>query len=337
MIFVKLSMFLLLLSGVLNVLASEESIVTGIASTEKGKTENDQKLPSKNKLGSMRVRVNPHWDKEQCRKCHKGTPTEIRVNLLNQDKQMLCMECHKDDITHKYIHPVGIKSPLLLGREMQDKWKNELRLDSDKKMTCLTCHDLLNQCLPGRSYMRNLDQNFLREGPYSKRTDICFKCHDSSKYSKYNPHDQISKDGTLKLNKCRLCHRVSSKQKNISKGIRRDSDKYPIIKKLENDRTLLCIRCHKKIDHPTSAFKVVSINTYRHFIPITDEKKNTLESMQKKNNVILPLEPGTGRIYCATCHEPHEKDVFARDKSIPTEVHKNRLRVNNICEYCHDK
>ncbi len=330
-------MCLLHISCAQNVLASDEKIArrAGLADTDY--TENDQKNARIIKLDKMGVRDNPHWDKEQCNKCHKGTPTKKSANLLNQDKQMLCIECHKNDITHKYIHPVGIKSTLLLNKEIQDKWKNKLRLDSDKQMTCLTCHDLLNQCLSGRSYMKNLDQNFLREGPYSKRTDICFKCHDSSKYSKYNPHDQISKDGTIKLNKCRLCHRVSSEQKKLFKGIRRDADKYPIIKKLESDRTLLCIRCHKKIDHPTSAFKVVSINTYRHFIPITDEKRKTLESMQKIKNVILPLEPATGRIYCATCHEPHEKDVFASDKSKPTEVHKNRLRVNNICEYCHDK
>jgi predicted CXXCH cytochrome family protein len=332
-IFINVSVCLLLTSCAQKSLADENAIDARVTKTENEKPNSDQN----NYIRNTKVRVNPHWDKEKCNVCHRGAPSKDNTNLLNRDKQMLCIECHKDDLTHKYIHPVGIKSPLLLSKKIQDKWKSGMRLDSDKKMTCLTCHDLLNQCLPGRSYMKNFDQNFLREGPYSKRTAICYKCHDSSKYKKYNPHNQISEDGTIKLKKCRLCHLVSSKQKKINKGIKRDVDKYPIIKKLEYDRTLLCIRCHKKIDHPTSAFKVVSMNTYRHLIPITDEKRNTLDSIQKETNVILPLEPETNRIYCATCHEPHEIGVFAGDNMKLTKLHKNRLRVSDICRYCHDK
>lgn len=184
--------------------------------------------------------------------------------------------------------------------------------------------------------MADLNPRFLREGPYSKRTDICYKCHDPSKYKMLVAHEQIAPNGTLRLNKCRLCHIVKSKGP-IKSGIKRDLSKYPLINNLNSDRIRLCIRCHKKIDHPTNKIQLYSLNTYRHFVPITEEKKRTLDEMKVKTGIFMPLEPDTGRIYCGTCHEPHQPGVFEGEAKTSMRGTKNRLRAKQICAYCHDK
>jgi predicted CXXCH cytochrome family protein len=280
--------------------------------------------------------INPHWDVAMCGACHISEAKKGNPELRAKDDRELCMRCHSEDVVHKYIHPAGIDIPKDYSKRIAKNWKNALHLDSNKRLTCTTCHDPLNQCLKGRSYMSKVNINFLREGPYSKRTEICYKCHDASKYKKMIAHDQIGKDGFLKLNKCRLCHKIKNSKKIVS-GIDRDLEKFPLISNLNEERTQLCIRCHKKIDHPTSAFRVASVNTYRHLITITDEKRKTLDRMKAKTGIFMPLEPDTDRIYCGTCHEAHQPGVFAGEAKTSLNGTKNRLRANMICTYCHDK
>ena len=246
--------------------------------------------------------INPHWDKQQCVVCHKLDSRGAAAELRSKDERQMCVKCHANDITHKYIHPDGLSLTKNIKRQLKENWEKGIRLDQQGKLTCMTCHDLTIQCQKISSYTKKLNPKFLREGPYSHRYDICYKCHDQSKYERMNSHAQIAEDGTVRVNKCRLCHEIRSGAK-IKVGMKRDSDKFPIIRPLGSDRLLLCIRCHKKIDHPSGAFTVKSINEYRHFITITSEKRHTLEETTKTTGVVLPLEPNTDRIYCATCHE----------------------------------
>lgn len=280
---------------------------------------------------------NPHWDKSQCEVCHKtGSQDNGAPELRYKEERQLCIRCHENDIVHKYIHPDGLKITKNFEKQIKTSWKAGIRLDNRGKLTCMTCHDLTIQCLKVDSYTKKLNSKFLREGPYSHRYDICYKCHNSEKYQRMNSHAQIAKDGKVQVDKCKLCHDIQPGIR-IKAGMKREADKFPIIKPLNNDRLLLCIRCHKKIDHPSGAFTVKSINEYRHFITITSEKKRTLEKTTLETGVVLPLEPGTNRVYCATCHEPHQPGLFSGDDVELFSKTKKRLRTPDICTHCHDK
>ncbi len=279
--------------------------------------------------------ANPHWVKNQCKACHVTEGKNIVSRLLKTERDGLCLDCHKDDIAHVYIHPIGLSIPKEKRALTNKQWGDELRLDDDSKMTCLTCHDLLDQCLPERSHQLKRNPRFLRGGPYPNRSDLCYRCHDSSKYERKSPHDQIAENGALKVKNCRLCHEIDINKK-LKSGIDRDIGQYPLIKGLNHDRTLLCIRCHRKIDHPSNSVRIKSNKKYRHLVKIGKYEKQTLEKLEKSTGIELPLEPNTDRIYCGTCHQPHQPGVFAGDDPSPFKPADHRLRSKPICKHCHD-
>jgi cytochrome c peroxidase len=52
----------------------------------------------------------------------------------------------------------------------------------------------------------------------------------------------------------------------------------------------------------------------------------------------LPLDPGTGKVTCATCHNPHEKGVIkGRGDWGADSVRRLRSEGLEICQYCHRK
>jgi predicted CXXCH cytochrome family protein len=279
--------------------------------------------------------VNPHWDKTKCHTCHDNT-TSSKANILKaSESEGLCSNCHEDDTSHIYIHPTGIKVPNSRKAKISKNWAGKPRLDKSDRLTCQSCHDLLDQCLPGRSHQVKLNPSFLRGGPYPNRYTLCYRCHDSKKYERNNPHDQIADNGLLKVKMCRLCHEVEV-NKNIKHGIEKNLRKYPLLKDMNEDRTLLCVRCHRKIDHPSSSLRVSSNKKYRHLVKIDNNKKSTLEKQNIETGIVLPLEPYTGRIYCGTCHQPHQAGVFKGETLEPVTMKNHRLRSKPICKHCHD-
>jgi predicted CXXCH cytochrome family protein len=329
---------IILLDGCKSV-SAETSLKIDIATTEvdSGRIVDDLFNGQNSRIvGGISVDDNPHWSDQKCNICHLDKASKEVINLRDNDSEQLCLACHADDVSHKYIHPAGMRLPTRFKARIKEEWNRKLPLEDNARLSCLSCHDVLNQCLPKRSYLMKLNPGFLREGPYQKRTDICYKCHDPTKYERLNSHDQIAKDGSLKLNACRLCHFVQEKGK-VKSGIERNLDRFPLINNLDKDRKLLCIRCHKKIDHPTSAFRVVSTNKYRHLVKITEEKKKTLDAMKLTTGIIMPLEPKTERVYCGTCHEAHQAGVFSGELSTSMKGTNKRLRVTELCTYCHDK
>ena len=332
-----ISIILLMIQSVSCDFAQALSTIDRSIQTEQRSTGNNSRGANQSELeNQISTGNNPHWNANKCVVCHQSTAVTKENNLSKSKGNKLCMKCHGSDIAHKYIHPSGIYLSETMKKRMNKAWNIQETLNKKSQLTCLTCHDVLNQCLSGKSYMKQLNHNFLRDGPYSNRTEICYKCHDIKKYKKLSPHKQIESNGTLNISKCGLCHVVTNR-KLVKSGIKRELSKYPIISELDTDRTLLCIRCHKKIDHPTSAFKVISIKKYRHFVKITDEKKQTLERMEAKTGIVMPLEPETQRIYCGTCHEPHQPGVFNGEMKTSMQGTKHRLRANNLCAFCHDK
>ena len=54
----------------------------------------------------------------------------------------------------------------------------------------------------------------------------------------------------------------------------------------------------------------------------------------------MPLEPGTGKIFCATCHNPHERGIQFIAEADRGADNTQRLRAGReggICLMCHLK
>ncbi|MEW8030158.1 MAG: hypothetical protein AB2792_16555 [Candidatus Thiodiazotropha sp.] len=279
--------------------------------------------------------ANPHWDKTQCNACHIGEFKEGAFSLHTEDHEKLCRECHKDDVAHSYIHPVGLTLTQDKKKIINQKWQGSLPLGDDGGLTCQSCHDVLDQCLPDRSHQVKRNPRFLRGGPYQNRFTLCYRCHDASSYERVNSHDQIAENGMLKMEKCRLCHIVDINDR-VKSGIDRDLEHFPILSGMNEDRTLLCVRCHRKIDHPSASFTVKSIKKYRHLVKIEGENKQTLKRQNLETGVVLPIEPYTDRIYCGTCHQSHQSGVFAGEEKSSAKLKNHRLRTDSICRHCHD-
>ena len=74
-----------------------------------------------------------------------------------------------------------------------------------------------------------------------------------------------------------------------------------------------------------------------HLVVPSDRVRNRLLEMTKKNHLDMPFEPGSGKIYCATCHNPHERGVIKKITLAKGADEKNRLRSKRICINCHEK
>lgn len=276
---------------------------------------------------------NPHWNKEECNACHLPGNKYSADKINNTNTEKLCMSCHENDISHLYIHPSFSKPSEKTKKLMQKSWGNDLRLNSNGNVTCLTCHDVLNQCLPERMYQVNLNKYFLRKGPYRNKQEICYQCHDPEKYQKVNVHEQYTKTGNVIGKKCLLCHESNS-QTVLNNDIPQDLTKFPLIKGFDEQRSTLCIRCHKNIEHPKGTYTKASKKT-DHLVRMPEEVRKRYLDITRKQKFTLPLEPYTERIYCGTCHEVHQSGVFKENKSRSQGQTNHMLRTKNICIYCH--
>ena len=73
-----------------------------------------------------------------------------------------------------------------------------------------------------------------------------------------------------------------------------------------------------------------------HLVVPDSKIRQRMLKMTQKNNLDMPLDPGDGRIYCATCHNPHERGVIKKISLAKGADEKRRLRSKEICLNCHD-
>lgn len=150
-----------------------------------------------------------------------------------------------------------------------------------------------------------------------------------------NPHDQIDDEGYLLWSKCLICHPEVpdiKKAKSIA----------DVKLRFEDDIKQGCFRCHPQRMHPGGEWIGVSIlnkpGAPDHWIKPPEAIAKNIEKALKEIEIILPLEPKTGKIFCATCHNPHERGVLLgrADKGADADW---RLRSGGgpICQYCHWK
>lgn len=100
----------------------------------------------------------------------------------------------------------------------------------------------------------------------------------------------------------------------------------------------MCWGCHPWAPHPGGQFTFFKKKSGPdHLIKPPENIKRRLDKMTKKNHIKFPLEPETGKIFCGTCHNVHEKGVIKDPEKAKGADSQKRLRDQPICIYCHLK
>lgn len=260
--------------------------------------------------------VNPHWTGKDCIECHleespkgKGAPLQF-----DGDSIKLCNRCHETEFARTDIHPVGV--PLL--DAMKENMPKNFPLENGK-VGCLTCHDPLPPMKEDFA-RKKVDPTFLRGGPYEVLVKFCFYCHRQEEYKKTNPHKQLDKQGRIDKDRCLFCHASLP-----------DPAKVQTIGEVtfKSELALYCISCHpeEKSGHPSRADHLVTLPGFlQESIPVRLEE----------THVELPLDGD--RIFCGTCHNPHEKGVIQRKEAQAGAGEPDFLRLNggyDLCVICH--
>lgn len=273
---------------------------------------------------------NPHWQPAGCSACHNGKPTRKNLKLHVADINALCNSCHTTISNHSYIHPFGMTPSKTIMKNMPASFSSAVKR-GDGKLTCITCHDLTKSCLAENASQKGLNPLFFRDGPFKTRTEICYRCHEKNKYTRLNPHDQIDANGELKTKTCTVCH-ASTDKLTTAKNIN------DIEFNFESDLSSMCTGCHPVKPHPGGAFSFFSDKKGPdHLVKPPEDILSHKLKMEKINEIILPLEPGSGKIFCGTCHNPHQKGVIKDVAAAKGAGSNKRLRMQELCRNCHNK
>jgi hypothetical protein len=217
---------------------------------------------------------------------------------------------------------------------MPPSYRDALRGGQDQgSMSCVTCHDLPAQCLAERRLERNRNPRFFRGGPFASRTAQCYYCHDARQYERLDAHQQVGAGGELRGATCQLCHSDDLERLRAA----------PEIEDLRfvggPDLSSLCTRCHPWVPHPGGNFAFGrKREPTEHLVKPPQKILRRMQQRAAQSGLTLPLEPRTGKVFCATCHEPHEAGVVSgRQTVVPGGEVKHRLRAAELCLRCHDK
>ncbi len=272
---------------------------------------------------------NPHWRNQGCIACHPQRKVVKPVTLREADPNHLCLNCHEQELVEAFIHPTGMAPPDDFLQRMPDQFRSSLQ---DGNVACTTCHDLSIQCDEERFAERKINPFFFRGGPYLTRTRLCYNCHDPKMYERYNPHDQITDEGELRSKQCFYCHNTYP-DRSQARSI--DDVNFNLAEDLEK----LCTGCHPWRPHPGGVWAGPKAGEGPDHLVLPPEKiKRRMERVARQQGIILPLEPKTGRIFCATCHNPHERGIQYRPEADKGADGFKRLRRGalEICQNCHN-
>ena len=294
------------------------------------RTEEIQELIIKGEIKVTEI-PNPHWNEDSCIGCHTEEIDEATSdNLRSTSTNKSCMKCHSAEFDHSYIHPVNIKPSGSKVKVMTVAMRKEV-YKSKGKVSCSTCHDITLQCNL-KDLQRHENKMFFRNGPYVSRFGLCNECHESKKYKRLNPHEHVGENGEIKTEKCQVCHSGSIIDLKESRNI--EDVTFHTEKNLES----ICWGCHKWNPHPGGQFSFFKNSKGPdHLVKPSEKVLFKMERTLKEKNILMPLEPETGRVYCATCHNPHEKGVIKNKAAAKGAGSKKRLRSQKLCINCHTK
>ncbi len=247
-----------------------------------------------------------------CVFCHRMPASEISADHLfpeGVDPSSICLDCHHYSENH---HPVNfVPEKAFDGTDASDfpLFDGEIR--------CLTCHRVhRDDGLEGRPL-------FLRGGPYTYRTEICFLCHDKDLNRRVNPHRMREDSGEIReiggQPICLMCHAAVP-----------DQTSSPVKVAFKADVAFLCWRCHPPMAND---------EFFRgHFL--VKPRRLTLARMKRveqEYDVSFPLL-NRDRVTCSTCHNPHQKGIIVDGPARAGEDAPFRLRMpsGTICYGCHD-
>jgi hypothetical protein len=283
-------------------------------------------------LGSLlaspasRAEDSPHWSKESCQTCHsEATPQAGTASLNAVDAEALCENCHGSrggavPCRHSSGIPVG-------DIEIAPIFQSSIK---DGQIVCSTCHDIVYQCKNAKPHFSLQNRGFLRDRTSRNAGDYCFKCHNESAYSKLSPHQGIV--GSPPRPTCLLCHEQLPESGS--------SGELLVEFNMRHDLNDTCRGCHKTPPHPKamtfSTFAAKAPDGWIHLIEPSEKILATMEVTREVTGTVLPLDPQSGEVFCATCHNPHDFKVGGEHGSQSRQA-KNRLRVDNICQACHEK
>ncbi|MDH5572979.1 MAG: hypothetical protein OEY89_14540 [Gammaproteobacteria bacterium] len=276
---------------------------------------------------------NPHWNEKRCHGCHKGKPQKNKLRLENKDTDSLCNNCHVIMTNHITAHPVDSDVPEKMLERMPEQFLtklNQVRLKGKQlnKLGCISCHDVVKQCYKSGFVDKDINPMFIREGPYRSRSGFCYQCHNKQAYQRLNAHDQITDTGQWLNDKCLLCHEKVPQQ---------DSDGNRDIElKVKDNFIDICLNCHQWNPHPGGNMPFKGGGGPMHLVVPSRQINEQRKKMMDLHQVNLPLENNTGKVYCATCHNPHERGIIKDVRNAKGADEPKRLRTKNICENCHD-
>ena len=156
--------------------------------------------------------------------------------------------------------------------------------------------------------------------------EYCMKCHESSEYEKLTPHKGIT--GVPPRPTCMLCHE-SIPESNAAGEL-------SVIFNMKDDLNDMCRGCHNVRPHPKNLFSANPATGWVHLVKPSGAILENMRQSRAETGIGLPLSPESGEVFCATCHNPHDFKIGGEHGSQEREA-KHRLRMNNICQACHDK
>jgi predicted CXXCH cytochrome family protein len=294
--------------------------------------EKIQSLLEEKKITEKQI-PDPHWHSGGCIACHSSEASSDNRNLRTEDISALCNNCHKTGKSHSIIHPVGISPDKIMLRRMPGEFSKAIK-HSNGKMDCLTCHDVVQACNEDREQVRALNPKFFRGGNYQEdRASLCFYCHEEGQYERLNPHKQIAGDGSVNEKSCYVCHKNMPDGERITDIGQLYFNVENNYSSVEDNYSLMCSGCHPKKPHPGGSFSFQTSKEVDHLVVPSARVMRLIQA----SDIYLPLEPGTRRVFCGTCHNAHEKGVIKKDRSAQGAGSKNFLRDQNICIHCHAK
>ncbi len=254
--------------------------------------------------GGVEEVVDPHWSGEYCTECHVAG--KIPERRFGGDVAQLCSRCHRDDPpTCVKVHTEDTILPDTMKKNIPADWPL-----TDSKITCLTCHAVLVQCVG-----ETVNKNFLRSNEPEDTSGFCFNCHQKERFQKTNPH----RPGSLGMASCFLCHAETL-----------GSAMYELCfeASLKTKSPSLCMGCHGNLPKGHIVHEELG-----------PDKLSASEAVLHELDAVgfeLPL--ADGRMHCATCHNPHPKGIIGRKKAAIGAGEESFLRTPGgyyLCLACH--
>ncbi|MBI5586946.1 MAG: hypothetical protein HY889_01095 [Deltaproteobacteria bacterium] len=150
-----------------------------------------------------------------------------------------------------------------------------------------------------------------------------------------NPHEQINDEGEILWGTCTICHQ-NTPDVMKEKSIKDVQLHFP------DDLNQICRRCHDVKPHPAGEGGVSATMSGfvapNHLVVPSKPVQLSMRLSLKETPTILPLDPKSGKIFCSTCHNPHERGLLLGRADYGGD-YTQRLRSAglDICQYCHRK